>query len=199
MVTYRTAAIAEEPTYHRAAVNLRGSHCAEYFGGGADGTDRPVDAPFVTVQHDTPAGWQQVADDLGLQLLWDADSNGAYRARWEVLLTATPRSYRFTVTGKHYRLTSAPFTVTGGAILTPEVHGTTVRLRYPRAVVNDEWTYRPPAADGGMVAFQVDDRTVLVRSTTGDFPIPEGLHVVIPAGGAHDRYGNTNPDPIQIR
>jgi hypothetical protein len=83
--------------------------------------------------------------------------------------------------------------------LPPMRYTGTIPLCYPRAVVNDDWTYRPPAADGGTVAFQVDGRTVLIRSTTGDFPIPEGLHVVIPAGGAHDRYGNTNPDPIQIR
>jgi neutral ceramidase len=189
-----TAAATGQP-----AGTTRLGHPAFTWTGGPDGTDRPVDAAFVTVQHDTPAGWRQVADDLGLQLLWDADGNGAYRARWEVPLTATPGSYRFTVSGEHYRLTSAPFTVTAGAILTPEVRGTAVGLRYPRAVVNDDWTYRPPAADRGTVAFQVDGRTVLVRSTTGDFPIPDGAHVVIPAGGAHDRYGNTNPHPIQIR
>jgi NADPH-dependent 2,4-dienoyl-CoA reductase/sulfur reductase-like enzyme len=83
--------------------------------------------------------------------------------------------------------------------LPPMRYTGTIPLCYPRAVVNDDWKYRPPAADGGTVAFQIDGRTVLIRSTTGDFPIPEGLHVVIPAGGAHDRYGNTNPDPIQIR
>lgn len=104
-----------------------------------------------------------------------------------------------TAAGKRYVLTSAPFTVTAGAILTPEVHGTTVRLRYP-------WRWsrttghiarpRPTAA-------RSPSRSTAAPSWSASRPATSRSRKVCTSsfrrGGAHDRYGNTDPDPSQIR
>ncbi len=132
-------------------------HTAFGWTGGADGSDRPVDGAFVTIQRlvtrrsvkrrsvKSRSGkrrtvkrrvvthsWVWAADDLGMQILWSSDANGSYLARWEVPLTVAPGSYRFLVTGKQYTLASQPFSVAHGAILTPQVSGQTVGLGYPQ-------------------------------------------------------------------
>jgi hypothetical protein len=175
-------------------------HSSFSWTGGANGIDRPVDKPFVTIQRLLRGRWQWAADDLGMQILWSSDAAGAYRAQWEAPLTSTPGTYRFLVTAKRYTLASQPFAVATGAILTPEPAGGGVRLGYPQPFLLNDWTYRPPNASGGAITFLVDGhrRVVRARSAT-DFPIPAGTSVVIPAGAAQDLYGNTNARPIQVR
>lgn len=169
--------------------------------GGASGLDRPVDHAFVTIQKHQRRGWRNVADDLGLQILWGVDGKGHYTARWETPLDARPGTYRFVVTAKRYSLTSQAFGVGGGAILSPRPSSdaATVQLGYPQAVVNSDWTYRPPVASSGTITFTVDGRSVAVSSTSGTFPVPAGHSVSIAPGAAHDRYGNTNPTLVTIR
>jgi len=180
---------------------VRLGHAGFSWTGGANGIDRPVDRAFVTVQRRTAGGWRPVADDLGLQILWMVDADGNYRARWEVPIDARAGDYRFRITAKRYQLTSQPFRVRPGAILSPSVVDLgLVALRYPAASSTDDWTYRPPAAWGGKVTFNVDGRLVTVRRTSGTtFRIPAGTRVIIPTGGAVDRYGNTNAGAIQLR
>jgi len=169
--------------------------------GGANGIDRPVDRAFVTVQRRTVSGWRPVADDLGLEILWMVDADGHYRARWEVPIGAKAGSYRFQVTAKRYQLTSQAFRVRCGAILSPTMASLNqLTLSYPAASSTDDWTYRPAAASGGRITFRVDGRLVTVRRTSGyRFAIPAGTSVTIPAGGAVDRYGNSNPGVIRVR
>ena len=137
--------------------------------------------------------WRRVTDDLGMQIEWSSDAGGHDQAAWEVPLSATPGRYRFLITGKRYELASSPFTVSAGAILTPVLGSGGVALRYPQPFLLNDWTYRPPDAAGGRIAYLVGRRRVTVRSKGASFPIPKGASVTIPAGGAHDRYGNTNP------
>jgi neutral ceramidase len=181
-----------------AAVRL--GHTAFSWTAGANGIDRPVGTAFVTIQRRAPGRWVGVTDDLGMQILWSSDANGSDRAQWEVPLSATPGRYRFLITGKRYTLASRPFAVGAGAILTPAVSGGVVRLGYPQPFLLNDWTYRPLDAAGGIVTFVVDGRrrTVRERSATG-FPVPTGTSVTIPAGGATDRYGNRNPQPVTVR
>lgn len=167
--------------------------------GGGNGIDRPVDRAFVTIQRLVGGAWSPVADDLGLQILWSVDAAGHYRAQWEVPLSAASGSYRFLVTGKRYQLTSQPFQVRPGAILTPTVTGGAVSLAYPAAVTNVDWTYRPATSLRGTVTFVVDGRQVAVSSANGRFPVPAGAHVSIPAGAAVDEYGNVNAAAVVIR
>jgi neutral ceramidase len=191
--TSATAAAQPSP-----AVRL--GHTAFSWDGGPNGIDRPVGRPYVTIQRGVGRRWRQVADDLGMKILWSSDSNGHYRAQWEVPLTATPGRYRFVVTGKRYRLASRRFAVAIGALLTPKVSGRTIRLAYPQAYLLNDWTYRPAAASGGRITFLVNGRRRIVRErTANDFPIPSGAHVSILAGAAHDRYGNRNARAIRIR
>jgi hypothetical protein len=181
-----------------AAVRL--GHTRFSWDGGANGIDRPVDRAYVTVQRLVGKHWLPVADDLGVQILWSSDSSGRYVAQWEVPLTATTGRYRFLITGKRYTLASRPFSVGSGSILTPQVSGASVRLAYPQPFLLNDWTYRPQTASGGRITFVVDGRRRIVRTASaGAFRIPGGAHVSIPAGGARDRYGNTNHTAVRIR
>jgi neutral ceramidase len=192
------AASATATAQPGAALHL--GHTAFSWDGGADGIDRPVDRAYVTIQRLTGRRWVPFADDLGMQILWSSDSSGHYRAQWEVPLTATPGRYRFLVTAKGYTLASRQFRVASGAILTPKVSADTVGLAYPQPYLLNDWTYRPQTASGGTVTFLVNGRRRIVRETAaGTFPIPRGARVSIPAHGAHDRYGDTNPRAVRIR
>lgn len=189
-----SATATSQPT---PAIHL--GHTGFGWDGGANGIDRPVDRAFVTIQRRVRRHWAWVADDLGMQILWSSDANGHYLARWEVPLTAAPGSYRFLVTAKAYQLVSQPFRVARGAILTPQVSGDTVALAYPQPFLLNDWTYRPAQASGGRITFIVNGKRRLVRERTASaFPIPAGAGVSIPAHGAQDRYGNTNPQAIQL-
>jgi hypothetical protein len=70
-----------------------------------------------------------------------------------------------------------------------------VALDYPAAVRDRDLRHRPPSASGGVVRFQVGDRTVVVRRRRGTvFAVdaPAGVPVSIAAGRARDRHGNVN-------
>jgi hypothetical protein len=172
--------------------------------GGPNGQDRPVDAAFVSIQRQTAGGWQTIADDLGMQIAWRTDADGNYRAMWEVARWTRPGVHRFLVTAGGYKLASEPFGVVRGAALTvQEVTGPkgrrAVRLLYPPAVPDRDFTYRPDAASGGLLRVRSGRRTNIVRLRSGtDFVLPAGRSQVIPAGGARDRYGNTNAEPLEL-
>jgi neutral ceramidase len=192
------AASATASAQPSAAVRL--GHASFSWNGGANGIDRPVGRAYVTIQRAVGRRWRRVADDLGMQILWSSDSNGHYRAQWEVPLTATPGRYRFVVTGKRYTLASRRFAVAIGALLTPKVSDGAIRLAYPQAYLLNDWTYRPSTASGGRITFVVNGRRRIVQErAASDFPIPRGAPVSIPAGGARDRYGNRNRRSIRIQ
>jgi hypothetical protein len=90
--------------------------------------------------------------------------------------------------------------VRAGAILIPRVSGGEVSLGYPQPFLLNDWTYRPPAVSGGRIMYLVGSRRVTVRlKSSTRFWIPGGPSVTIPAGGARDRYGNTNPTAVKVR
>jgi hypothetical protein len=197
---YGDGAASAAPTGQPTAVVHLGHSSFSWSSGGANGIDRPVDAPFVTIQRRVGARWRTVTDDLGMQIEWSSDSKGAYTAAWEVPLNATPGSYRFLVTAKRYTLASRPFAVRTGAVLKPTIVGGAVRLAYPQPFLLNDWTYRPANAAGGAVTFFVDGRRRSVRERTATaFPIPEGSSVLIPARGVRDLFGNTNPAAVRVR
>jgi hypothetical protein len=132
--------------------------------GGPKGFDMPLGRAFVSVQR---VGAGTAADDLGLQLLWKVDGNGANTTWWEVPRDAVPGAYRFVVTGNHYRLVSHAFTVTPATTLS--VQGS--RVRYPDPVVNEDLTFRPAVADGASL---------------------KAVDGAVAPGQARDEYGNCN-------
>jgi hypothetical protein len=164
--------------------------------GGPSGADRPLDAPFVTAQRKTRGRWHSIDNDLGVDFLWRVDSSGRYDAKWEVPLDEPVGTYRLVVTATRYRLESQPFAVTPATSLRVEqVNGGTVRLDYPQPIVNVDLTSRPVAADGGSVSFAVGGHKRVVTRTSGTGFLAPGWpsnDVSVPAGAAHDRYGNTN-------
>lgn len=124
--------------------------------GGQRGYDRPVDGAFVTIQkRGRHRRWHHVTSDLGLQVIWEVDSDGVYTARWEVPRSASVGTYRFVVTAKKYKLASKPFGVSPATSL-KVVDG---KLAYPKAVVNEDITYRPEfASHPRMVGGRLEDR-----------------------------------------
>ncbi len=171
--------------------------------GGPAGEDRPLDASFVSIQRRTRGGrYRTQANDLGLQIAWTTDIDGHYVAVWEVPLDAPVGTYRIVVSANGYRLTSTPFTVAVSRGLGVEqVSGDrALRLTYPDAETNVDFTYRPHVARGGTVRFRRSGRSETVRARGGrELPIPGAGPVVIPAGGARDRHGNTNAEEIRLR
>jgi hypothetical protein len=194
-----SASVVEQPRpvtrFERASFAWRG---------GPNGQDRPVDSAFVSIQRQVAGGWQTIADDLGMQIAWRSDGDGNYRAMWEVARWTRPGVHRFLVTAGGYRLASEPFDVARSAALTvQEVAGPegrrAVRLLYPPAVPDRDFTYRPEAASGGRLRVRSGGRTHVVQLRSGtDFVLPAGRSQVIPAGGARDRYGNTNARPLVL-
>ena len=79
--------------------------------GGPNGLDKRLDKRFIAIQRRGRSGWRTVADDLGLSIVWTADSSGAYDMHWQVPKRARPGRYRVAVSANLYRLRSAPFRV----------------------------------------------------------------------------------------
>jgi neutral ceramidase len=175
------------------------AHATFVWSGGANGIDRPADRAFVSVQRRVHRRWVPFTTDLGLEIAWLSSPNGQYSASWEPPLSTPTGTYRFKVSAKRYSLASRPFVVTPATTLTPRLAGGAIELSYPPAIENQDWDYRPSAADGGQVSFSVGGRLIVERRSRGtSFPIPGGASVVIPAHGAHDRWGNTNAQMVSV-
>jgi hypothetical protein len=192
-----SAAITGQPSditrLKRAAVRWRG---------GPRGLDRPLDRSFVSVERRTKKGWKTVDDDLGLRVLWEVDDDGNYRALWEAHRSATTGTFRFRITGNRYGLVSKTFEVARSrSLVVRRVGGkAAVKLSYPPPVPEVDLTYRPPVKYG-TVAFMVGGKQRVVRSRTGVFGVSAsgGERVVVPAGAARDRWGNTNAKALVVR
>ena len=79
--------------------------------GNADGVDRPVDEPFVTLERRTKRGaWRTADSDLGLSFIW-REEEGSYTARYEVPASLRPGVHRLRVRSASYDLPTRPFTV----------------------------------------------------------------------------------------
>ena len=134
--------------------------------GGARGFDMPAGKPFVIVERQVGGRWVRVTDDLGLQLLWVVDDKGRYDLQWEVPRDEPVGPHRLVITANSYRLLSEPFPVLASTRLSVDKTG---RVRYPDAVTEVDYTFRPALADG---AHRVSGAAV--------------------AGAVRDAYGNCN-------
>ncbi len=158
--------------------------------GAPRGLDRPLDAAFVTIQHRTGGRWRRATDDLGLEILWRVDDDGAYTTEWQVPLAQRRGSYRFVVTANNYRLASRPFVVRPStALRVDDKGGNRVRLAYPSVDVALDLTDRPAFARGGKIRARTSTgKRLVVRSRSTTFRLPPGA--TVPAGAARDRFGN---------
>jgi hypothetical protein len=161
--------------------------------------------------------WQTVDSDLGLAILWSVDSNGVYRAHWEVPRDAPAGKYRFLITANRYGLKSRSFKVRPSHALaaTPLNAGAglvAVDLHYPAAesheAVGDppgdltaDLTDRPEAADSGLATFEVNGRRITVSERPGGvFAVsaPAGATVEVKAGSVRDEFGNANGNSLTL-
>jgi neutral/alkaline ceramidase-like enzyme len=186
-------------------------HAVFRWRGGESGTDRPLDRPFVSVQRRAGSGWRTVDTDLGLTLLWRVDDavpkfdgiprfragrTGAYSATWEPPTSAPQGSYRFVVTARRYRLASGPFRLHVAASLRAAIgrtgRGATVRLLYPAAVPERDFTARPRRVATGTVVLLVGGKRarVRIRHGTGSVSTPANEPVRVGPEGGRDRFGN---------
>jgi neutral ceramidase len=211
----RNGVVDDEPPYGRGAdrgraleqpaTTRRLGHAEFRWDGGARGLDRPLDRAFVAIQRRTGRGWHPVDDDLGLRILWTVDDDGKYRAVWEPPLDAPLGRYRFLVTANRYGLISDPFPLRAARDLEAELVRSdggraVLELRYPRAVENEDLTWRPRRARRGAMRLRVADRAVTLRSRNGRFRLEgrPGAEVRLAVGAASDRYGNRNRNALRF-
>ena len=148
-----------------------------------------------------------MASDLGVQMLWSIRSDRIYRAYWDVPLGAKRGRYRFVIKAKRYRLVSRRFLLARSLALRPRRYPVRagragLTLEYPRARRDRDLNYRPRLAHGGRIRFLVNGRRVTVRrrrSAVFSVRAPAGASVVVPVGGARDRYGNANRSALRLR
>jgi hypothetical protein len=81
--------------------------------GGPNGADRPVDKAFIRAERLVGARWRTVDTDLGLDMLWHVDADGAYTLSWAAPSTLPSGEYRLRVTATRYELISSAFTLSG--------------------------------------------------------------------------------------
>jgi neutral ceramidase len=179
--------------------------------GGAAGTDRPLDRPFVRVQRQAGSSWRTVDTDLGLRILWRVGeptlvgiprfrprARGTYTASWEPPRSAPGGRYRFVVTASRYRLASRPFRLVAARSLRVSLERSgrlvVLRLGYPAARVDRDFTARPRWVRRGHAVVRLAARRleVPIRAGRAVIPAEPGGSVTVARGGARDRFGNAN-------
>ncbi|HEX6712623.1 MAG TPA: neutral/alkaline non-lysosomal ceramidase N-terminal domain-containing protein, partial [Thermoleophilaceae bacterium] len=163
--------------------------------GGPRGFDRPLDNAFVRIERRAGGRWRQVADDLGLEIVWRVDDNGVYNAEWQVPIGARTGSYRFVVTANRYGLTSQPFRVSPARslrarIVSVENHRALVALDYPAVDDAADLVSHPHSASGGRVVADVRRHRVVATARRGNVTVPLGRATTLTILSATDRWGN---------
>jgi hypothetical protein len=179
MTPYGTGATAAAPVSQPTAT-ARIARAEFSWQGGGQGLDRPLDRPFVAIEHRAGRQWRRVTDDLGLEIVWRVDDKGIYTALWQVPFAATLGKYRFVVTANRYKLVSQPFRVVRSRALTLSGTGRSgskdvVAVGYPPVDVLQDLTARPRRARPPLL---------VAPGTT------------LRAGTVRDRYGNVNGQPF---
>ena len=185
-----TGAVVEQPAPAERLTRAKFS-----WQGGERGLDRPLDRPFVRIERRDGKRWRQVADDLGLLIVWRVDDHGVYSAQWQVPIDARPGSYRFVVTANRYGLRSAPFAVGPASTLHARVVDTAggkarVAIDYPAVDDANDLVSHPQSASGGRVTALVAGKRVKASSKRGYVTVPLGKAATLQVLAAADRYGN---------
>ena len=169
-----SGAITQEP----AATVQRMGKVDLAWTGGPDGTDRPVDAPFVRAERIVGKRWRVVDSDLALAMVWRTDAEGRYTLQWQPAATVPTGTYRLRVSATRYELVSRTFSVTSAdaarvrSVSRAKDGSLRATLAFPPAGA-DDFIPPPPA------------QTVRVRGAKA-----RDGRVRLAAGAVHDRYGN---------
>jgi neutral ceramidase len=163
--------------------------------GGVRGFDRPLDKPFVRIERRDGRDWREIANDLGLLIIWRVDEQGRYGAQWQVPIDARPGTYRFVVTANRYGLTSEPFRVIRAATLKARIvsiarQRARIALEYPPVDDADDLVSHPRTASGGRVIADVAGHRVTAAARRGYVTVPLGRARTLTVLSAADRWGN---------
>jgi neutral ceramidase len=183
--------------------------------GGSLGRDRPVDAPFVTVQRAVEGAWRTAATDLDIGLLWREElGTGRYRAHFDVAHDLPEGTYRFLIDSARYQLTSRSFRVVASdgirllGALADRRRGNRMRLRIlaqnPPPDPDANLRSRPVYPRGGVVRFHLDGREHEagwdegVGAWVAQVPASDEGQVHVPVDGLVDGLGNTSGHPVSL-
>jgi neutral ceramidase len=175
--------------------------------GGVRGLDRPLDKPFVRIERMRKGRWRTQTDDLGLEIEWRVDDQGAYTAQWQVPLSAPVGVYRFVISARRYDLASSDFRVAESRNLHVRVVGTgpgtvTLALDYPPVDDAHDFTSHSQSASKGRMKVGAGQRFWTVRGHGSRFVVrlrSRDLRTVrVGAGGARDRWGNRSDNSVEV-
>lgn len=202
-------AVVEEPAI---AVN-RLDTVSVAWEGTANGVDRPVDRPFVSVERLARGRWRASDSDLGLSFIW-REEGGSYGARWEVPASQPAGAHRIRIRSTGYDLTSRAFSVRRSAGL--RLRGVLARRTGPRTrllVVAQNpppdperaILWRPATPTGGRAVLRLGKRRVVARwdrrrlawVATVPRRVRNGARVDVVR--AADAFGNRLPGLARVR
>jgi neutral ceramidase len=163
--------------------------------GGVRGFDRPLDRAFVRIERRSGRRWREVANDLGLLIVWRVDDQGRYTAQWQVPIDAKPGAYRFAVTANRYGLKSSRFRVSAARSLHVRItgianHRARIAIDYPPVDDASDLVSHPKSASGGRVIADVARRRLVATARRGQITVPLGRAKTLTVLAAYDRYGN---------
>ena len=158
-------AITEEPA---EAVTRFGTVSIGWTGS-ANGVDRPVDKPFVSLERFKRGRWRASDTDLGLSFIWREES-GDYTARYEMPPWEPRGRHRLRITSATYDLQSRPFTVrrsTGlrlrGVLRRRAGRRLLVVAQNPAPDPGQAILWRPTTPIGGKAVLRVRKQRVVAR------------------------------------
>ncbi len=210
----RNGVTDDEPRYDRGSEDAtvlgqpskarRLGHPSFSWSGGERGLDRPLDRAFVTVERRTKGGWHRADSDLGLRIQWTVDDDGTYTTRWEPGLGASIGRYRFVISANRYRLRSKAFRLRRSHALDARLLESgggraVVGLGYPKAVENEDLTWRPERGAIAQLRADLPNRVSLaLRGRRAVLTGPAGTSVTLPAGSLRDRHGNASANELHL-
>lgn len=181
--------------------------------GSAGGVDRPVDAPFVTLERLRRGRWRTSDSDLGLSFLW-REQEGSYTARYEVPAARPLGRHRFRIRSGTYDLRSTPFDLRRSNAL--RVRGVRARrdgrrtrlflfAQNPPPTPDRAILWRPTNPWGGAAVLRVGKRRVRARwrprrlayVATVRGRVKKGRRVTVLR--LVDDYGNRIPRRVRVR
>jgi neutral ceramidase len=175
--------------------------------GGVRGLDRPLDMPFVRIERLRKGRWRAVTDDLGLEIEWRVDDQGAYTAQWQVPLSVPVGEYRFVISARRYELASDGFRVAEQKSLRVRVVSTaagraTLVLDYPPVSDSQDLTSHSQSASRGRLRVSAGQRfwTVLARGSRFVVRLraTDSRTLRVAPGAGRDRWGNRSENLVEV-
>jgi hypothetical protein len=173
--------------------------------GAEGGVDRPLDDPFLVLEHRDGGGWSEADSDLGLAFLW-REQSGSYGAIYDIGPGVETGRYRVRISSGSYELASDPFRIVGSRALS--VRGVelrrgrggtrlVVRAQNPPPDPTQSIIWRSQSPVGGRAVIRVGGERLLARWSKRRQGWVAGAGAGVEEGDAvkvsvRDRFGNTS-------